>query len=154
MSRTAKDAVVTSTAGTTADPVSGDVKNLLHFATRTDIFLIVVGSICKAAYGVLGVAILIIFADFFDATGRDPMEVGRSIFYQFLLFGGMAFVLEATDTIFYEVAKHRMMAEWKKEYVMSILRQDVGWYDVNRPQELATRMGEAIVKIEKGLSTT
>jgi hypothetical protein len=30
----------------------------------------------------------------------------------------------------------------------------VGWYDVNRPQELSTRMGESLVYIEKGLHSS
>ena len=46
------------------------------------------------------------------------------------------------------------MTLWKKEYLKSILRQDVGWYDVNRPQELSTRMGESLVHIEKGLHSS
>ena len=81
MSRTAshdKDAVAVAPA----EHAKGDFQNfqdLLHFATTTDIVLIVVGSICKALYGVLGVAILIIFADFFDATGRDFDEEAMSV---------------------------------------------------------------------------
>ena len=35
----------------------------------------------------------------------------------------------------------------------SILRQDVGWYDTSNPEELATKFAEAMVKVQKGLSS-
>ncbi|EOD24007.1 hypothetical protein EMIHUDRAFT_427164 [Emiliania huxleyi CCMP1516] len=50
-----------------------------------------------------------------------------------------------------DYSKNRQITRWKKEYLKSILRQDAGWYDVNQPQELSTRMGESIVHIEKAL---
>ena len=35
-----------------------------------------------------------------------------------------------------------------------MLRQDVGWYDTSNPEELATKFSEAMVKVQKGLSSS
>jgi ATP-binding cassette subfamily B (MDR/TAP) protein 1 len=71
-----------------------------------------------------------------------------------VLFGVGTAAAEAAGSTAIENAKHRQITLWKKEYLKSILRQDVGWYDVNRPQELSTRMGESLVYIEKGLHSS
>ena len=51
-------------------------------------------------------------------------------------------------------ARTRQMSRWKLEYLKAIVRQDVGWFDVNKPQELASRIGEAILYIDKAHSVT
>ena len=63
----------------------------------------------------------------------------------------MSAFFEGVGTLLIELSKNRQVAKWKKGYIKGILRQDVGWYDVNKPQELSTRMGEALVQIEAGL---
>ena len=63
----------------------------------------------------------------------------------------MSALFEGVGTSCIEWSKNRQVAKWKKGYIKGILRQDVGWYDVNKPQELSTRMGESLVHIESGL---
>ena len=63
----------------------------------------------------------------------------------------MSALFEGVGTTCIELSKNRQVAKWKKGYIKSILRQDVGWYDINKPQELSTRMGESLVHIESGL---
>jgi ATP-binding cassette subfamily B (MDR/TAP) protein 1 len=62
-------------------------------------------------------------------------------------------LFEGIGTTCIEWSKNRQVAKWKKGYIKGILRQDVGWYDTNKPQELSTRMGESLVLIEKGLGS-
>ena len=63
----------------------------------------------------------------------------------------MSALFEGIGTTCIEWSKNRQVAKWKKGYIKGILRQDVGWYDTNKPQELSTRMGESLVHIESGL---
>jgi ATP-binding cassette subfamily B (MDR/TAP) protein 1 len=67
------------------------------------------------------------------------------------LWGGIFAGAEAVGSVCLELSKNRQVSKWKKGYIRGILRQEVGWYDVNKPQELSTRMGESLVLIEKGL---
>lgn len=49
-------------------------------------------------------------------------------------------------------SRYSMMARWKVEYLKAILRQDVGWYDVNQPQQLAAHMSEAMQNIDQAFT--
>ncbi|KAL1522400.1 hypothetical protein AB1Y20_017390 [Prymnesium parvum] len=133
------------------DVRSAPLRALLTFASPLDCLYLAIGCLCKAAYGALAVVMLLVIGDVFRSAA-NLFDTGKTVFWQLALFGLGAFLLESADTWLIEKAKHRQIAEWKKAYVKSILRQDVGWYDINHPQELSSRMGEAIVKIEKGLS--
>ena len=97
------------------------------------------------------ILMLVVMSDFFDAgCGIDGLgSKGLELWKRMLLVGLGVGGCQGFSTLCLEMAKHRQIAKWKKEYLKSILRQDVGWYDVNRPQELSTRMGDAMVQIEK-----
>ena len=49
------------------------------------------------------------------------------------------------------VSASRMKRAWQKAVVKSILRQNVGWYDVSKPQELAGKQAEAVTNIHTAL---
>jgi ATP-binding cassette subfamily B (MDR/TAP) protein 1 len=53
-----------------------------------------------------------------------------------------------------EIVAARNVSAMKKAYVSAIVRQDVGWFDTSKPQELATRIGESITLIHKGTRGT
>ena len=131
--------------------------SLFYFATAWDVVLVTCGCVFKLVFGVLQILILIIFAEFFDMRLNTPQgfrDLGLHIFVSMCYFGAATAGTEMAASIALEWAKHRQITAWKKAYLKSILRQDVGWYDVNRPQELSTRMGEALVHIEKGLHSS
>ena len=84
------------------------------------------------------------------------MSAGRELSSELASYhpssGAVSALFEGVGTMCIELSKNRQVAKWKKGYIKGILRQDVGWYDVNKPQELSTRMGESLVHIESGLS--
>ena len=49
------------------------------------------------------------------------------------------------------MAKNRMTNEIRLAYFAAILRQDVGYFDVNSPGELNTRLFEDVKKISRGI---
>ena len=122
-----------------------------HYATPFDVFLVVTGCLLKFGFGVMQGFMLVIFSEFFD-TGIDEFEEMSLFMLKWLcILGGISFFLEGGGTAFIDLSKNRQIAEWKKGYIKGVLRQEVAWYDVNKPQELSTRMGEALVQIEAGL---
>jgi len=147
--------MTTSTAvATAATPSTTNVKSLYYFATPLDVVLIIFGCIFKACFGAAQVLVLLVFGQFFDLSAWANMslsEFGVFMFASMCYFGAASAVAEGLGTMLLKIAENRQMTMWKKEYLKSILRQDVGWYDTNRPQELSTRMGESLVHLEKGL---
>ena len=45
-----------------------------------------------------------------------------------------------------------MMEKWRVAFLKAVLRQDIGWFDVNQGQQLAGQMGEAMVHIDRACS--
>jgi len=125
-------------------------KDIWHFADKTSWYLTWTSVFLYTAAGALQPLANIFFGDSF--TEAPTMQ---TYWDQFAALGYMGIGIlfaQGGAQIACVVAKERQIAEWKKEYLKAILRQDVGWYDCNNPQELSTRMGESIVLIEKALA--
>eukprot|EP00320_Phaeocystis_rex_P000386 CAMPEP_0119072242 /NCGR_PEP_ID=MMETSP1178-20130426/58239_1 /TAXON_ID=33656 /ORGANISM="unid sp, Strain CCMP2000" /LENGTH=521 /DNA_ID=CAMNT_0007054235 /DNA_START=64 /DNA_END=1626 /DNA_ORIENTATION=+ len=161
MSRTAGPDVELSAKGVTtasaAAPAAtvasrGKLASLYYYADSTDYALISTGCFFKLAFGATQGFVIVIFGDFFDVPTNKFEEMGLYFLQMMCLLGAVSAALEGIGTACIELSKNRQIAKWKKGYIRGILRQDVGWYDVNRPQELSSRMGESLVHIESGLS--
>ena len=138
--------------GLANQPTRSKLSAIYHYATPLDIVFVGVGCFCKAAFGFLQSYVLVLFGEFFviDA-GRSYLEMGEYMLWVMCVFGAASMGVECVGSTCFELSKNRMVAKWKKGYIKGVLRQEVGWYDVNKPQELSTRMGESLVLIEKGL---
>ncbi|EOD31963.1 putative ABC transporter [Emiliania huxleyi CCMP1516] len=127
-------------------------RSLFFFATRFDAFLIVAGCAFMVGFGALQILALVTFADFFDLNSTtNYYDLGIMLLVNMTYWGLGIGGCQGIAALLLDYSKNRQITRWKKEYLKSILRQDVGWYDVNQPQELSTRMGESIVHIEKAL---
>ncbi|EOD31964.1 putative ABC transporter [Emiliania huxleyi CCMP1516] len=103
-------------------------------------------------FGALQILALVTFADFFDLNSTtNYYDLGIMLLVNMTYWGLGIGGCQGIAALLLDYSKNRQITRWKKEYLKSILRQDVGWYDVNQPQELSTRMGESIVHIEKAL---
>eukprot|EP00966_Prymnesium_polylepis_P145271 3354778-Prymnesium_polylepis.1 len=102
--------------------------------------------------GALQVVSNIIFGDSFK--GSQGLDGYKQTALNMTYLGLGLMTTQVIAVFCADLTKYRQIATWKKGYLKSILRQDVGWYDVNKPQELSSRMGEALVVIEKGLGNT
>ena len=76
-----------------------------------------------------------------DPSGTLLSEVGRfSIYYVGIATG----VLIATflATMFWNLSAYRQTRRMRQAFYKSILRQDIGWFDVTEANELSTRLAE------------
>jgi len=114
--------------------------------------------LCFFAVGALSAAMNIIMGSGFDPTTAGGSsrpnfaDSGRDIFFKLCVLGAVMMGCMVPGVLCAMLPKQRQLARWKIAYVKAILRQDVAWYDVNKPQELAARIGDAIVHIEKAHS--
>ena len=68
-------------------------------------------------------------------------EIGRFALYYVALATG---VLIATflATVFWNISAYRQTRKMRKAFYHSILRQEIGWFDVSDANELSTRLAE------------
>ncbi|EOD08477.1 putative ABC transporter [Emiliania huxleyi CCMP1516] len=131
---------------------------LYSYATIFDwLFLILPSMFWAAVAGLCFPALLYSFSGAIDQVGSasaSGFDV-ESMLWQCKLMIASGIVYGVT-TAFYtalaELSKARQIAATKKAYLGAILRQDVGWYDTSKPEELATRFGEEMRAIEEGIS--
>ena len=98
-----------------------------HFADKTSWYLTWTSVFLYTAAGALQPLANIFFGDSF--TEAPTMQ---TYWDQFAALGYMGIGIlfaQGGAQIACVVAKERQIAEWKKEYLKAILRQDVGWYD-------------------------
>ena len=136
----------------------GSVKDLIRFASTTDLLLLSFSVAVMFGIGAGMTTMLLFFEGFFREAGiagglgisLDMGEVRRVVFFMLYLAGGiglgMFFGCWPTG-----IVAANQKAAWKKATVKQILRQDVGWYDVSEPAQLATKMADGVTTIFKAL---
>ena len=130
--------------------------SLFYFASPRDRFSVGLGACLYLLVGATNASMQIIIGEGLKAQPDDGKlaSSGRTLFTYLLFLGLGLAALMATAVLNLLLARQRQMARWKLEYLKAIVRQDVGWFDINKPQELASRIGEAIVHIDKAHSVT
>jgi ATP-binding cassette subfamily B (MDR/TAP) protein 1 len=133
------------------------LRTLYSFTSCADGLLLLTASFFALASGLCLPATLYFFAGTMDSVG-NAMAGGydsaalRSSSVRMVQVGLVYIGCTAAYAGLADISKAHQMAEYKKRYLRSFLRQDVGWYDVSRPHELASRFGEAMLAIEEGVS--
>ena len=135
---------------------SPSLKHLYHFASWCYLVIIGLSIFMFLTVGVAQSVLNLVMATQLDVgPGESITSTGeRLILYLGGYMGGGMFVVFAFASISALYTRHKMMAKWRVEFVKAVLRQDIGWYDVNQAQQLAGRMGESMVHIDKAFSVT
>ena len=82
---------------------------------------------------------LLLFASDPDATLLR--EIGLYSLYYVGLAGGV-FIAVYLATVFWNVSAYRQTRRMRMAFYHSILRQEIGWFDVTEANELSTRLAE------------
>ena len=131
---------------------------LFTFADLTDQFLMFIGTICAFGSGLTQSLQIIVFGDVINAfnpqTAKSPQEVQDDINRVSLYFVWIAIAalfLGFGQIAFWAIPASRQGRRLKREYVKAILRQEIGWFDVNKPSELATKVADSTLMIQDGI---
>ena len=81
------------------------------------------------------------------------VESVNAICIQLSVLGGILFVAAWIAEACFKSSGVRQSAQWRKAYLKAIVRQDIGWYDVNPSAELSSRVAESTQAIEEGISS-
>ena len=135
------------------------VAKLFSFADTTDKVLIALGTLSAMTTGVLLSIQIVFFGDAVNSLGPNRLSDDTDSFYsgvrriaiQFATIAAIALVCGLAQIACFSIAAARQTKRLRHAYASAILRQDVGWFDVNDPMQLATRVGDTTLIIQEGL---
>ncbi|XP_051921762.1 ATP-binding cassette, sub-family B (MDR/TAP), member 4 isoform X10 [Hippocampus zosterae] len=141
---------------------------LFRFADGIDVILIVFGTVMSVAHGLVFPLMCVVFGHMADrfiqssamsknntqyfistnSTLQDDMA-GFSIY--FAITAILVFVAAYMQVAFFTLAAVRQVKRIRRRFFHSIMRQDIGWFDVNETGTLNTRLVDDIYKIQEGI---
>ncbi|OQR96465.1 ATP-binding Cassette (ABC) Superfamily [Achlya hypogyna] len=127
---------------------------LFRFADSTDIALMVTGSLCAAATGCAQPLRILLFGGVvsaFNPTGVSDMlaDVTR-ICLTFVGMGVGVVLCGFGQVACWTYTSSRQAQRLRACYINGILKQEIGWFDVNNPQTLSSKVTETIMLIQDG----
>ncbi|EQC29865.1 hypothetical protein SDRG_12409 [Saprolegnia diclina VS20] len=140
-------------------PAMVSVAKLFSFADTTDKVLVTLGTLSAMTTGVLQCIQIVFFGDALNAVGpnrlsddSDTFRSGiRRVVIQFAAVAAIALLCGLAQIACFSIAAARQTKRLRHAYASAILRQEVGWFDVNDPMQLATRVADTTLIIQEGL---
>jgi ATP-binding cassette subfamily B (MDR/TAP) protein 1 len=136
--------------------LSAPLSEVFRFATAFDFLCMFVGFVGMGAVGAAQPAMMQLFGDLMDVMGLQ--EAGATMENSFneiavkmTILGAICFVCAWMGDAAWQITGLRQSSMWRRMYLQAIIRQDVGWYDVNNPGELPTKIAECTQQIEEGI---
>uniref|UniRef100_A0A8B9KU77 ATP-binding cassette sub-family B member 5 n=1 Tax=Astyanax mexicanus TaxID=7994 RepID=A0A8B9KU77_ASTMX len=151
-----------------------DVVLLFRYADSVDILLMLVGMVMAMANGAVLPAMVIVFGDMTDSFMNNEIagnlenitlppnftfefsnttlgeEMTRYAVY-YSIMGGVVLFAAYMQVAFWTLAAGRQVKRLRKLFFHSIIKQDIGWFDVNETGQLNTRLTDDIYKINEGI---
>ena len=141
MSKT-PDAPVPPIASNDAPPVP--YRQLFRFADTVDYVVLFVGSLCAIVNGVTLPAFAILMGTLFDKVNEISgfMDAVSDLAIAFISVGGISFLVSLGEMTAMNISASRQIRRVRTKYFEALMRQDVGWYDMNTAGDLASRLAE------------
>ncbi|MFH4974092.1 hypothetical protein AB6A40_000801 [Gnathostoma spinigerum] len=137
---------------------------LYRYTSTVDKILIVIAILTSLAEGGMASISPLIFRGLTNAliSGQSQWDAGTfnddefyvaamSAIYKYVGFGIGIFLLGLTMMMCWHSLCERQIHQIRKRYFKAVLRQNMGWYDVNQSGELTTIMSDGIDRIKDGL---
>ena len=134
---------------------------LYRYATRVDLMLLAVGSICAIASGAILPVMTVIFgslqntfANFFNGTNTydEFMSSMTDLVLAFVYLGIGEFVTTYVATVVYIYTGEHIAGKIREHYLESCLRQNIGFFDKLGSGEVVTRITADTNLIQDGIS--
>ncbi|KAL7835875.1 hypothetical protein SRHO_G00282220 [Serrasalmus rhombeus] len=153
-------------------PMVGPIE-IFRYADAVDIFLMVIGTIMSVANGAVLPAMVIVFGDMTDSFVQNEISnninitlnpnltwpfsnetlgeqmTRHAIYYS--IMGGIVLFAAYMQVAFWTLAAGRQVKRLRRMFFHAIIKQDIGWFDVNETGQLNTRLTDDIYKINEGI---
>uniref|UniRef100_A0A3P8Q775 ATP-binding cassette, sub-family B (MDR/TAP), member 4 n=1 Tax=Astatotilapia calliptera TaxID=8154 RepID=A0A3P8Q775_ASTCA len=131
-----------------------------RFADRWDVLMIIAGTVMSMANGVVLPLMCIVFGDMTDSfiqqafpnSTNSTLEeemTGHAIYFS--IMGAGVLVAAYLQVALWALAAGRQVKRIRILFFHQIMRQDIGWFDVNETGELNTRLTDDVYKIQEGI---
>ncbi|XP_076808833.1 ATP-dependent translocase ABCB1-like [Clavelina lepadiformis] len=136
---------------------------IFRYATSFDYVLLIIGTLAAAAHGAALPVLLIFFGeltnDFVNFGSLDTASLAQvnlsdkisTNSVRFCVIAIIVWICGAIQIICWTFQAVRQTKKIRVLFFQSILRQDIGFFDVNSAGELNTRMADDIGKIQSGI---
>ncbi|XP_077576405.1 ATP-dependent translocase ABCB1-like isoform X2 [Stigmatopora nigra] len=150
-------------------PMVGTIE-LFRFADSKDIVLLFFGTLMSIVHGVVMPLMLVVFGAMTDSLVSNAASsflnntnpnvtfanntlqaemTSFAIYYSIL--GALVLVAAYMQVAFFTLSAGRQVKRIRKCFFHRIMRQDIGWFDVNETGELNTRLTDDVYKIQEGI---
>lgn len=142
-------------------PVKIGYKDLYRYATKTDLWIMVVSSICAIAGGAALPLMTIVFGSlagtfqgFFQGTttGSDFSHTISHLTLYFVYLGIGEFVVIYISTVGHIYTGEHISGKIRQHYLASVLRQNIGYFDKLGAGEITTRITADTNLVQDGIS--
>ncbi|DAZ97765.1 TPA: hypothetical protein N0F65_009045 [Lagenidium giganteum] len=134
------------------------MSELFSFADTTDKLLMTVGLIGALAAGVSQPAQIVLFGNILNTLNpSDPNAMKhlvdniRDCALNFVYVGIAVIVCCFIQVTAWSITASRQAKRIRSAYVNAILTKEIGWFDVNEPMQLATKVADSTVMIQQGM---
>uniref|UniRef100_A0A8C4P4Z9 Phosphatidylcholine translocator ABCB4-like n=1 Tax=Dromaius novaehollandiae TaxID=8790 RepID=A0A8C4P4Z9_DRONO len=133
-----------------------------RYSSWMDKLLMITGTVLAIAHGTSLPVVMIIFGDvtdsfvtsanttFLDIPDKLEEEMTRYAYYYSGIAAGVL-LAAYVQTSFWTLAAGRQIKKIRKQFFHAIMRQEIGWFDVNDVGELNTRLIDDVTKINEGI---
>uniref|UniRef100_A0A8C2FUA8 ATP-binding cassette sub-family B member 5 n=1 Tax=Cyprinus carpio TaxID=7962 RepID=A0A8C2FUA8_CYPCA len=132
---------------------------VFRYADGVDIFLMLVGTVMSIANGAVLPLMVIVFGgmtnSFVDDTIAENLKnitlspSEHAIYYS--IMGFVVLFAAYMQVAFWTLAAGRQVKKLRKRFFHSIMKQEIGWFDVNETGQLNTRLTDDVYKINEGI---
>uniref|UniRef100_A0A669E678 ATP-binding cassette sub-family B member 5 n=1 Tax=Oreochromis niloticus TaxID=8128 RepID=A0A669E678_ORENI len=139
-------------------PMVSPIK-VFRFADRWDVLMIIAGTVMSMANGVVLPLMFIVLGDMTDSfiaqaanSTNSTLEkemTGHAIYFS--IMGAGVLVAAYLQVALWALAAGRQVKRIRILFFHQIMRQDIGWFDVNETGELNTRLTDDVYKIQEGI---
>lgn len=132
---------------------------LFSYADQVDVLLMIIATLGSIGNGIAQPASFIIFGqliekfvNFGTAPGAfDIAEDMKKFAVYYVIIGACMFVCSFIQAGFWSMTSHRQIHKIRLDFFKSILRQDIGWFDVEETGGLTTRLSDDLIKMQAGM---
>lgn len=134
------------------------ILKLFQFATRRDLFLIVIAGLTSCTTGAIQPISILFFGNVLKSMGeavvlhQDLMEKTLPIILLYIYMGTGVMVAAYISNCLWILTGEYQTRRIRQLYVHSILRQDMSWFDKSEEGSLTTRLASDINLIQDGIS--
>jgi ATP-binding cassette subfamily B (MDR/TAP) protein 1 len=115
---------------------------LFRFASTFDFVLMFVGVLCAAFNGAAMPVYTILLGDLFDALALSSNVFDSTVPYAIKLagLGVLALITSTAAHSFWAYTSKKQVSIMRREYLRSVLNQDITWWDTQSPGELTNKL--------------